>query len=320
MNSEHFNIFPGKSSFMRQMRWKSACPFHKWIQRNPAITFPKLYGTLHREMGWQVTQDPLQISPQEMLPGGTRALRPLTQEPGTCWCRNFPSWLPRLYLRKMLESARRDLLFSKSWAQSKHLLRKGSVWLFYRQRDWGREGKWQGISAEPGKNSDFQIPSPCRWRDWRWNPSFKSPFNSKQPGETNRGFGKACVMSDQTLPRVHLTDISISKMPKHAKDREVKIKSQVSWRKLSGLKTEEREKEKEPHAVSLADSRHHSGQSLASVMRFRQPPCRGLRFLSCSLQNVQWRNLATAGPESVGRGCWDGESPWDEIHILGRVK
>lgn len=158
MNSEHFNIFSGKSSFMRQMRWKSACPFHKWIQRNPAITFPKLYGTLHREMGRQVTQDPLQISPQEMLPGGTRALRPLTQEPGTCWCRNFPSWLPRLYLRKMLESARRDLLFSKSWAQSKHLLRKGSVWLFYRQRDWGREGKWQGISAEPGKNS--RLPDP----------------------------------------------------------------------------------------------------------------------------------------------------------------
>ena len=71
---------------------------------------------------------------------------------------------------------------------------------------------------------------------------------------------KPCVISDQTLLRVHLTDISISKMSKHVKDHEVKIKSQVSWRKLSGLKKEEREKEKEPHLVSLADSRHHSGR------------------------------------------------------------
>ena len=179
MNSEHFNVFPGKNSFTRQMRWKSACPFHKWIQRNPEITFPKLYGTLHREMGWQVTQDPLQISPQEMFPGDPRTLRPLTQGPETCRCPNFLFWLPRFYLRIMLESARRDLLFSKNWAQSKHLIKKGSVWLFYRQRDWGREGKWQGASAELGKSSDFQIPSLHRWTDWRRNPSIKSPFNSK---------------------------------------------------------------------------------------------------------------------------------------------
>lgn len=70
---------------------------------------------------------------------------------------------------------------------------------------------------------------------------------------------KPCVTSDQTLLRVHLTDTSISKMSKHVKDREVKIKSQVSWRKLSGLKKEERERER-THLVSLADSRHHSGQ------------------------------------------------------------
>ena len=50
---------------------------------------------------------------------------------------------------------------------------------------------------------------------------------------------KPCVISDQTLLRVHLTDISISKMSKHVKDHEVKIKSQVSWRKLILCQIEE---------------------------------------------------------------------------------
>lgn len=261
MNSEHFNIFPGKSRFMRQMRWKAACPLHKWMQRNPAITFPKLHGTLHSKMGSQVTQDPLQIIPQEMFPGDTRTLRPLTQGLETCRCPNFLSWLPRLHLRKMPESARRDLLFSKCWAQTNIYLERDLCDCFTDgETEAEKADKWQGVSAEPGKNSDFQIPSPRRWRDWRPNPSFKSPFNSKQPGQTNHGFGKACVISDQTLLRVHLTDILISKMSKHVKDREIKIKSQVSWRKLSGLKKEDREKEKEPHLVFLTDSRHHSPQ------------------------------------------------------------
>lgn len=153
------------------------------------------------------------------------------------------------------------------------------------------------------KNSDFQIPSPRRWRDWRPNPSFKSPFNSKQPGQTNHGFGKACVISDQTLLRVHLTDISISKMSKHVKDREVKIKSQVSWRKLSGLKKEDRERERTPLSLSHRQQASQSTVPPASIMRLRQPPCRGLHFLSCSLQNVRWRNSTMTGLESVGRGC-----------------
>lgn len=214
----------------------------------------------------------------------------------------------------MLESARRDLLLSKRWARSKHPLRKGPFWLFYRYRDWGREGKQQWV-AEPGKNSDLQIPPPSPPQDY----SFKSPFNSKEPGETNCCFAKACVISDQTLQRLHLTDILISKMSKHVKDHEVKIKSQVSWRKLSGLKND-RKKEREKNKTTLLSSGVAVSNALASMTRSRQPPCRGLCWLSCSLQSIRWRNSAVTGPASVCRGCWDGESPWNEIYILGKLE
>ena len=153
------------------------------------------------------------------------------------------------------------------------------------------------------------LPHPLpRWRDSKLNPSFKSPFNSKEPGETNRCFGKVCVISDQTLLRVHLTDILISKMSKHVKDHEVKIKSQVSWRKLSGLKKEDRKKEREKkktlHLVCVTRQQALAvSNALASMTRSKQPPCRGLRWLSCSLQSIRWRNSAVTGPASVCRGC-----------------
>lgn len=86
----------------------------------------------------------------------------------------------------------------------------------------------------------------CPGRDLKLKPSFKSPFHRKQTGKTNRYFGKVCVITDPTPPGDHLTDISISRMSKHIKDHEVKIRSQVGWRKLSDfLKEYRRKKERE---------------------------------------------------------------------------
>lgn len=74
-----------------------------------------------------------------------------------------------------------------------------------------------------------------RLRESKLNLSFKYPFNRKQTGNIII-YSKVSVISDQTLLGDNLTDVLISKMSKHVKDHEVKIKSQVSWSKLSGLK------------------------------------------------------------------------------------
>lgn len=53
---------------------------------------------------------------------------------------------------------------------------------------------------------------------------------------------KVCVISAHTPLGDRLTGVLISKMSKHVKDREVQIKSQASWRKVSVLKREDRKK------------------------------------------------------------------------------
>lgn len=82
-----------------------------------------------------------------------------------------------------------DLLFSKSWAQSKHLLKERDLSDCFTDRETRTEGKWQGISAEPGKNSDFS-PFSLQVERLEVEPLTQVPFNSKQPGETNRGLVK----------------------------------------------------------------------------------------------------------------------------------
>lgn len=105
----------------------------------------------------------------------------------------------------------------------------------------GRKGQsW--ASPQTFRSQPHPLP---RWRHSRLNPSFKLPFNRTEPGETRCRFGKACVPSDRILPGDNFTDILISLMSKQVKDHKVKFKSQVSWRKLSGLKREDRKKEGE---------------------------------------------------------------------------
>ena len=50
-------------------------------------------------------------------------------------------------------------------------------------------------------------------------------------------------------------------MSKHGKDHEVKIKSRVSWRKLTGLKKEDRKKEIKKQTSQLSLSQMAAGTS-----------------------------------------------------------
>lgn len=105
---------------------------------------------------------------------------------------------------------------------------------------------WTQNVAEPDESSDLLIPplSCSQVGRLKAKPIFSVPLQQKT-GQTNCCFGKVCVICDQTLVGDHLTDVLISKLSKHVKDHEVKIKSQMSWRKLSHLKKEDRKKRNE---------------------------------------------------------------------------
>lgn len=168
-----------------------------------------------------------------------------------------------LYVREMLESTRKDFLACEKWAWSQHPLWRGPLWLFYREGDGDRESIWLPLNtavvvAEQMRMQTFWFsPHPVpRLTDSKLNPSFKSSFNRKQTGRTNHCFGKVCVRSDQMLQGGNLTDGLISQMSKHVKDHEVTIKSQVSWRKLSGIKKRQNKRnEKKNHFVFLTSQR-----------------------------------------------------------------
>lgn len=116
----------------------------------------------------------------------------------------------------------------------------------------------------------------------------------------NPCFGNICAITDHTLLGDNITVVWISKMSKHVKDHEVKIGSQVDWRKLSSLKKKKMEMEKK-HLVSFTSQEESLSESTVSHDKMRPGTRKDLCWLFSHHQSIQRRSPVTGSENVCGR-------------------